>query len=84
MLKALTTLPSASNSITVGDGTAFTVSVETRLPRLTVNTWSCESTQVPATSPVTQGFGWPVAVLVAAGVPNWPATGSGFGKVVST
>src|SRR5207244_1542336 len=84
MLNALTTLPAASNSITVGDGTAVTVSGEIRLPRLTVNTWSCESTHVPATSPVTQGLGLPVAVLMATGVPNWPATGSGnFGNVGS-
>src|SRR5512147_3081400 len=96
MLKALTTLPSLSNSITVGDETAVTVSGETRLPRLTVNTWSCESTQVPATSPVTQGFFLPVAGLVQETVvttppatethalPKSPATGSGnFGNVGS-
>src|SRR5437867_3765974 len=81
MLNALTTLPAASNSITVGDGTAVTVSGEIRLPRLTVNTWSWESTHVPATSPVTHGLGLPVAVLSTSGVPNWPATGSGnFGQ----
>src|SRR5207248_11629871 len=76
MSKALTTLPAASNSITVGDGTAVTVSGEIRLPRLTVNTWSCESTHVPATSPMTQRLGLPVAVLTATGVPTWPATGT--------
>src|SRR5213076_672865 len=85
MLNALTTLPAASNSITVGDGTAVTVSGEIRLPRLTVNTWSCESTHVPATSPVTHGSGLPVDVLTLRGVPNSPATGSGiFGQVGST
>ena len=80
----MTTLPAVSYSMTVGDGTAVTVSGETRLPRLTVNTWSWESTHVPATSPVTQGLGLPVAVLIAGKVPNWPATGSGFGQLAST
>jgi hypothetical protein len=70
--------------MTVGDETAVTVSGATRLPRLTVNTWSCESTHVPATSPVTHGLGLPVELLIAGGVPNWPATGSGiFGHVGS-
>src|SRR5262245_5514205 len=70
--------------MTVGDGTAVTVSGATRLPRLTVNTWSRESMQVPATSPVTQGLGLPVAELITSGVPKSPALGSGsFGQVVS-
>src|SRR5437667_12279875 len=93
MLNALRTLPAASNSITVGDGTAVTVSGEIRLPRLTVNTWSCESTHVPATSPMTHGLGLPVAGLMQETVvttppatethalPKSPATGSGnFGN----
>src|ERR1700676_3984051 len=71
--------------MTVGDETAVTVSGEIRLPRLTVNTWSWESTHVPATSPVTQGLGAPVALLIASAVPNWPATGSGsFGQFGSS
>ena len=50
-----------------------------------MNTWSCESTQVPATSPVDHGFGLPVDVLITSGVPNWPETGSGiFGQLLST
>src|SRR5690242_18460118 len=50
-----------------------------------MNTWSCESTHVPATSPVDHGFGLPVDVLTTSGVPNWPATGSGiFGQLLST
>src|SRR5215471_771657 len=82
------TLPSESYTTTVGDAMAVGpfafVSGEIRLPRLTVKTLSCESTQVPATSPVTHGRGLPVAVLVLAVVPNWPATGSGFGQFPST
>src|SRR6058998_1599159 len=71
--------------MTVGDETASTVSGATRLPRLTVNTLSCESTHVPATSPVTHGLGLPVAVLTTRGVPKSPATGSGiFGQFGST
>src|SRR4051812_36536766 len=84
--QALTTLPSVSNSMTGGAGTESSVSGElTRLPRVTMNTWSCESTQVPATSPVDHGFGLPVEVLITSGVPKSPATGSGiFGHDVST
>src|SRR4051794_16837925 len=71
--------------MTVGDETASTVSGDTRLPRLTVNTLSRESTHVPATSPVTHGFGLPVAVLITSGVPKSPATGNGiFGQSGST
>src|SRR5262252_5582961 len=96
MFQAFTTLPSASNSITVGEDTAVTVSGAMRLPRLTVNTWSCESMHVPATSPVTQGLGLPVAGFVQETVvgpaavtetqalPKSPAAGSGnFGNVGS-
>src|ERR1700758_4490913 len=62
----LTTLPSGSNSMAGGDAVDFsglppTPSGETRPPvwnpRVTMNTWSCESTQVPPTSPVTQLWG---------------------------
>src|SRR5258708_36964693 len=76
---AFTTLPSGSNSITGAAETESSVSGElTRLPRVTMNTWSCESTQVPATSPVDHGLGLPVAVLITSGVPQSPALGSGI------
>src|SRR5678815_4503799 len=75
---ALTTLPSGSNSMTGAAGTESSVSGEfTRLPRVTMNTWSCESTHVPATSPVDQGLGLPVDVLTTRGVPQSPALGNG-------
>src|SRR5438309_1786606 len=76
---ALTTLPSGSNCMTGAAGTESTVSGEfTRLPRVTMNTLSPESTHVPATSPVDHGFGLPVAVLTTSGVPQSPALGSGI------
>src|SRR6187431_2336332 len=76
---ALTTLPSRLNSMTGGAGTESSVSGElTRLPRVTMKTWSRESTQVPATSPVDQGFGLPVEVLTTSGVPQSPALGNGI------
>src|SRR5881392_3575509 len=77
--QAFTTLPSGSNSTTGADGTESRVSGElTRFPRVTMNTWSCESMQVPATSPVDHGFGFPVDVLSTSGVPQSPALGSGI------
>src|SRR5690348_17063132 len=67
---ALTTLPSSSNSITGGDALDLTYFPATPSgdvrppvwkPRVTMKRWSCESMQVPPTSPVTQlsgnGFG---------------------------
>src|SRR4029078_5146312 len=57
----LTTLPSGSNSITGGAGLAISFSAFVRLVgsavRLTMNTWSLASTQVPPTFPVTQSSG---------------------------
>jgi len=47
-----------------------------RLPRVTMKTWSCESTQVPATSPGIQVRGRPVT---GSGV-----AGNGFGQAPST
>src|SRR5262245_13303973 len=70
--QAFTTLPSRSYSRTGGDATAVTVSGAIRLPRLTVMTWSWESTHVPPGSPVTQGF------------PLTGSDGSGFGQNGST
>src|SRR6185295_7826272 len=83
---ALTTLPSRSNSITGAAGTESSVSGElSRFPRVTMNTWSRESTQVPATSPVDHGLGSPVDVLTTSGVPYPPALGNGiFGHDPST
>src|SRR2546430_9869902 len=76
---AFTTLPAGSNSITGAAGTESRVSGElTRFPRVTMNTWSRESTHVPATSPVDQGLGLPVAVLSTSGVPQSPALGNGI------
>src|SRR5262245_62238962 len=76
---AFTTLPARSNSITGAAGTESSVSGElTRLPRFTMNTWSRESTQVPATSPVDHGLGLPVEVLITSGVPKSPALGNGI------
>src|SRR5437660_292895 len=81
--QAFATLPSRSYSTTGGDGTATTVSGEIRppvwKPRLTVKTWSCESMQVPPTSPVTHGFGLPVVVEICV-----VSTGSGLGHDAST
>src|SRR6267154_838906 len=63
---ALTTLPSGSNSMAGGEAVDFsglpaTPSGDTRppvwKPRVTMKTWSCESIQVPPTSPVTQLWG---------------------------
>src|SRR6266851_73810 len=84
--QALTTLPAGSNSITGGAGTESRVSGElTRFPRVTMNTWSRESMQVPATSPVDHGFALPVDVLITSGVPKAPALGKGiFGNDPST
>src|SRR6266436_8249674 len=77
--QAFATLPAVSNSITGAEGTESRVSGElTRFPRVTMNTWSCESTQVPATSPVDHGLGLPVDVLITSGVPYSPALGSGI------
>src|SRR5215831_18522109 len=77
--QAFTTLPAGSNSITGAAGTVSRVSGElTRLPRVTMNTWSRESTQVPATSPVDHGLGLPVDVLTTSGVPKSPALGKGI------
>src|SRR4051794_28199478 len=83
---ALTTLPSESNSITGAAGTESSVSGEfTRLPRVTMKTWSRESTQVPATSPVDHGLAFPVEVLTTSGVPKSPALGSGiFGHATTS
>src|SRR6266571_4571917 len=76
---AFTTLPAVSNSITGAAGTESRVSGElTRFPRVTMNTWSRESTQVPATSPVDHGLGLPVDVLSTSGVPKSPALGNGI------
>src|SRR5215472_16785349 len=84
VFQALTTLPARSNSMTGGEDTASTSSGAIRLPRLTVKTWSRESVQVPATSPVTQGLGLPVDVLSTRGAPKSPALGSGsLGQAVS-
>src|ERR1700686_230790 len=81
--QAFATLPSRSYSTTGGDGTATTVSGEIRPPvwkaRLTVKTWSCESMQVPPTSPGTQGFGLPVVGEICVG-----STGNGLGQNGST
>src|SRR5450631_1210935 len=84
--QALTTSPSGLNSITGAAGTESSVSGElTRLPRVTMNTWSRESMQVPATSPVDHGLGLPVDVLTTSGVPQSPALGNGiFGNDPST
>src|SRR5882672_6942932 len=48
---AATVLPLRSNSITGGAAMPLTSSGVSRLPRVTIKTWSRESTQVPATSP---------------------------------
>ena len=65
--------------MTGGAGTESSVSGElTRLPRVTMNTWSRESMHVPATSPVDHGLGLPVEVLITSGVPQSPALGSGI------
>src|SRR6266853_3400158 len=83
---AFTTLPAGSNSITGAAGTESRVSGElTRFPRVTMNTWSRESMQVPATSPVDHGLGLPVDVLSTSGVPQSLALGNGiFGQDPST
>src|SRR4249920_37440 len=83
---AFTTLPARSNSMTGAAGTESSVSGElTRFPRVTMNTWSRESMQVPATSPVDHGLGLPVDVLITSGVPKSPALGNGiFGHDPST
>jgi hypothetical protein len=68
-----------SNSIAGAAGTESSVSGElTRFPRVTMNTWSFESMQVPATSPVDHGLGLPVDVLITSGVPQSPALGNGI------
>src|SRR6267142_1596154 len=57
----LTRLPSESYSRTGGAGVATSFSLSCRSPRLTSNTWSWASTQIPPARPVTRlpgkGFG---------------------------
>src|ERR1700682_168507 len=57
----LTILPSESYSRTGGAGVATNFSLSCRSPRLTSNTWSWASTQIPPARPVTRlpgkGFG---------------------------
>src|ERR1700692_4801765 len=57
----LTILPSESYSRTGGAGVATNFSLSCRSPRLTSNTWSWASTQIPPARPVTilpgKGFG---------------------------
>src|ERR1700680_3117838 len=57
----LTILPSESYSSTGGAGVATNFSLSCKSPRLTSNTWSWASTQIPPARPVTRlpgkGFG---------------------------
>src|SRR5579863_8173714 len=81
----LTTLPSASNSITGGAGVAKFLSLGARSPLVTANTWSCESTHTlptdPSTHPSGSGLGQDGAYLNCGGWAacslDWAATSLG-------
>src|ERR1700737_551339 len=76
--KELTIFPSESYSRTGGAGVATNFSLSCRSPRLTSNTWSWASTQIPPARPVTRlpgkGFGQ-VGSTSYLGTPTWACRG---------